>query len=183
MSSMRWTAPFCDFFANVAPILRNSLTVAKRQSRDTATPPRQWTMDSLEKAASPTPQPGKQNKADYNDPVPDAHRLETDVGNQEFRSLHPCRRSLSSGCLGCVFGMQHCADLRLAEGAGASDEKKKKRTAAAAGHLLLGTRNGTRSAADEIAKPPADRIITGLWTAVVESQSFFASAGGQRDQC
>lgn len=77
-----------------------------------------------------------------------------------------------------VFGMQHCADRRLAEGAGSVTRKKKRTAAAAAGHLFLGTRNGTRSAADAIAKPPVDRIITGLLTAVVvESQFFFAFAG------
>ena len=59
---------------------------------------------------------------------------------------------------------------------------EKNRTAA--GHLLLGTRNGTRSAADAIAKPPADRIITGLSTAVVDWQSFFffRLRGHQRDE-
>lgn len=77
----------------------------------------------------------------------------------------------------CVRDATLCRS-QIGRGGWVSDEKKKRTAAAAAGHLFLGTRNGTRSAADAIAKPPVDRIITGLLTAVVvESQFFFAFAG------
>lgn len=54
-----WVHLFCILFANVAPILRNSLAFAKRPSRETATPPRQWTMDSPKKRRITKPPAGQ----------------------------------------------------------------------------------------------------------------------------
>lgn len=134
---MTWTARFwvhlfCILFANVAPILRNSLAFAKRPSRETATPPppRQGTMDngqSQKKTHHQTPNRANKTRLTMNDrvlcPTLIGFRPTSAIRNSDLCT--PAADPSSGGCLGCVFGMQHCADLRLAEGAGSVTRKKK----------------------------------------------------------
>lgn len=136
---MTWTARFwvhlfCILFANVAPILRNSLAFAKRPSRETATPPppRQGTMDngqSQKKTHHQTPNRANKTRLTMNDrvlcPTLIGFRPTSAIRNSDLCT--PAADPSSGGCLGCVFGMQHCADLRLAEGAGSVTRKKKHR--------------------------------------------------------